>query len=257
MMTRILLLLIYMLATVHGYCFNNRTEDSLENVIFNEIEQVLHHKSFEKVRLLKNKYFNINLLNYEKNLHIINNYKFHSARIAIKKSLIQDHNYPGSFLVNIISKEDTIIYYTLSNTDLKTADSFYNTQAMSVLMEAYNNFYPGKLSLSEVIAGDIFIYGNDCGMSGALWPERIIIEEAIKTSDTSMLNQWLSSPYYEKKVYAYEALKRLENKGLTLSVSQSRVLRMLESCNEKIKICGGCIVDDQTVKYTIETMVPD
>ncbi len=138
-----------------------------------------------------------------------------------------------------------------------TVDSFYNTRAMAALMEAHSNFYPASLSLSELVAGEVFIYGKECGMNGLQSPERLSIEEAVKAADTAMLNQWLSSPYYEKKVYAYEALKRPEANGLTLSDRQRMILRMLESCNERIQVCSGCIGDEQTVKYTIETMILD
>ncbi len=107
-----------MLAAVHGYSFSHRENDSLETIVFNEIKQALHHKSFEEVRLLKNKYFNINLLHYERALQLPDNYKFHSTGIAIKKDFNRNYDYPSSFSVDLIRKGDEIIYYTLPDTDL-------------------------------------------------------------------------------------------------------------------------------------------
>lgn len=255
MILKILLLLFYTLMAVPGYCRYGKEKDSLEGVILNEIRQTLHLKSFKEVRLLRSKYFHIKLLNYERALPLLGDYTFQSTRIAAQKDLSQDDDCPSSFVIDFIRKENDIIYYTLSDTDSETADSFYNPQAMSVLLQAYRHFYPDTLSLSELFDGRACVYGTDCGMNSIQSDERLCIEKAVATADTMLLNQFLSSPFYEKKVYAYEAFKRLERKGLKLSERQKSVLDLLEQCTELIETCSGCIGEQQTVKYTIESML--
>lgn len=92
------------------------------------------------------------------------------------------------------------------------------------------------------------VYGSGCGFVGEDPKLRIEIENYLKVNNLKMINKWLDSDNLSKKVYAVEALIRLNNEGLLLSDYQKKQIIIIKNIRNKIWTCSGCIYSEQSVK---------
>ena len=133
-------------------------------------------------------------------------------------------------------------------------NKYKNQQKLTELQNAYSNFYFDTLKLDDLETNKEHTYGTNCGISGEELNERTEMEKHLTKKDVSFFNSWISNPSLELKLYAYEAFRRLEKKGLKLSSKHIEILRYLENNNSYVRTCEGCIVESIEMKELIKTI---
>lgn len=96
-----------------------------------------------------------------------------------------------------------------------------------------------------------YIYGSYCGIAGTPPVLRKDIEVFIKNEDITAIDNWLNSPSLVHRVYAAEALIRLDNQFIPISEEQKDKIKKTKSLETIITSCSGCIRGDITVQEAL------
>ncbi|MEL6922607.1 MAG: hypothetical protein AAFO94_01075 [Bacteroidota bacterium] len=86
------------------------------------------------------------------------------------------------------------------------------------------------------------IYGHTCGIAGTPPAYRKKLQDLIAEKDTETLLEWLDAMIPELQVYAAEGIYTLMSQGVDFDKEVYKTLRKLESRNDKISTCSGCIL---------------
>lgn len=114
-----------------------------------------------------------------------------------------------------------------------------SSNAQLKLEDLSNNFTKG------------YTYGNYCGIAGTPPVLRKDIETYIKNKDIKSIDNWLDSPSVVHRVYAAEALIRLENQMVPITENQRKQIYEIKALETVISACSGCVRGDTTVKEAL------
>lgn len=117
--------------------------------------------------------------------------------------------------------------------------SFCNKKLFWLLKQQFYHDFAARLNESELFANYI-VYGDNCGIAPIDPPERIIIDNFVKTAAKDSLLKWLQSTNTEKQMYAVDGLLQLKNKGISLSEFELTLIHKVLSKKGTIYTCSGC-----------------
>lgn len=97
---------------------------------------------------------------------------------------------------------------------------------------------PVDLRLPDLHQGPAF--GMKCGFAGVDPEPRTQIEALIAYKDTTGIFSWLREGDLVHRVYAAEAVIRLQRKGLAIPAREKALVDTLRRSTEKVWTCSGC-----------------
>ncbi|MCS3795666.1 hypothetical protein [Niastella sp. OAS944] len=164
------------------------------------------------------------------------------------------------YQVNLVTKDNLIIKYSLyakhHNDNYKKFEllkSYSNDTEVKAFQELYEKAFYRKLSMKELF--DISItYGEHCGFAGISPEGRDILNKYVTTGNRNKLFYWLTSPSFERKLYAYEGFKALESKGYKLNQKESAIVNYLKNFKGTVRICNGCLYSNAEFSGMIDQL---
>lgn len=164
------------------------------------------------------------------------------------------------YQVNLLTKDNLIIKYALyakhHNYNYKKFEllkSYSNDAEVKAFQELYGKAFYRMISMNELF--DISItYGKHCGFAGISPEGRVILDKYVATGNRKKLFYWLTSPSFERKLYAYEGFKALESKGYKLNPKESAIVNYLKNFKGTVRICNGCLFSDPEFSEMIDQL---
>lgn len=83
-------------------------------------------------------------------------------------------------------------------------------------------------------------FGHRCGFAGVDPEPRTQIEALIAQNDTSEIFNWLQRKDLVYRVYAAEALIRLEKNGMIIPAAELALVETLKNSTQEVYVCSGC-----------------
>lgn len=95
------------------------------------------------------------------------------------------------------------------------------------------------------------VFGWKCGNVGADPEPRVRIEAMIQQRDTAGIFSWLREDDLVHRVYAAEAVIRLQQEGVRIPTREAALVEKLKRSNRKVEVCSGCSRWDEKVRKAL------
>jgi len=154
------------------------------------------------------------------------------------------------YVINLLTNDNKVIKYEVYSKKFDDSETknyrlikeYSNQQELGSFQTAYKENYYRRLNLVELF--DISTtYGSYCGIMG-INPFRTQLEDYILSKNVEELFNWLTSPNYEKKLYAFEGYKTLIQSGYKITNNEKNQLDNLKTFKGSVRTCNGCMFMD-------------
>ena len=150
------------------------------------------------------------------------------------------------YQLNLLVKGNEVIGYALYSKSFDDSPETYlllrhfsNDDEIMNFRNLYERTFYRKPSLSEFF-DDTIVYGSRCGIIGKNPEARDSLDSYIQSRNREKLFEWLTSPSYEKKLYAYEGYLAMMKKGYVPSKIEKSIINRLGDFSGEILTCSGC-----------------
>ena len=159
------------------------------------------------------------------------------------------------YLINLLTYENKIIKYQVylkkfdesEIKNYKLIKEYSNQHELGSFETAYKENYHRTIGPSELF--DVSTtYGSRCGIIGTNPKTRTELEDYVLSKNVAALFSLLTSPNYEKKLYAYEGYRALAQGGYKTTNNEKTLLDDLKTFKGWVKTCNGCIFSDENFK---------
>lgn len=169
--------------------------------------------------------------------------------------------------VRVLTKGDIIIYYyfeqkhfdKLSEITKEVIDTIYqysNEDEIAKMNVSFQKSFLTALNTNDLFIDTIY-YGQNCGHGppGMLTDESVIINNWVKTVDTTNLKNWLQSANVERQVYAVYGFYTFLFKGVQLNENVKQMIASVRKKKGKMNICSICDSGQGEISDVIDFMI--
>ena len=155
------------------------------------------------------------------------------------------------YVINLLTYDNKIIKYEFYSKQFddseiknyKLIKEYSNQHELGGFETAYKENYYRTISSGELF--DVSTtYGSHCGIMGINPKTRTELEDYILSKNATELFSWLTSPNYEKKLYAYEGYRALIQSGYKTTTNEKTLLDDLKTFKGLVRTCSGCMYMD-------------
>lgn len=150
------------------------------------------------------------------------------------------------YQLNLLVKGNEVIGYVLYSKSFDDRPENYlllrhfsNDDVIMNFRNLYERTFYRKPSLSEFF-DDTIVYGSRCGIIGQNPEARDSLDSYIQSKNRKKLFEWLTSPSYEKKLYAYEGYLAMMKKGYVPSKIEKSIINRIGEFSGAVLTCSGC-----------------
>lgn len=150
------------------------------------------------------------------------------------------------YQLNLLVKGNEVIGYALYSKSFDDRPENYylrrhysNDDEIINFRNLYERTFYRKPSLNEFF-DDTIVYGSRCGIIGQNPEARDSLDGYIQSRNRKKLFEWLTSPSYEKKLYAYEGYLAMMKMGYLPSRIEKSIVNRLGEFSGAVLTCSGC-----------------
>ncbi len=192
---------------------------------------------------------------YTKNYELIDSYMLFKIRINKGIQLSPGISSWISYTINFLRFNSEILYFEFidyKDTSVKTDNIKFN-----YFLNSYKKVFNKKTNWKEIIKDTSLIYGDECFYEGEKIKEMAKIENAIKSKNIPLLEDWISSPLPELQAFAVNGFYQLYKVGYKLTAKQQEMVRVVKNKKGELHTCSGCFVEDRDFRDVLSEFTFD